>query len=326
MTLGEILDRTFQVYRSRFWVFVGIAALPALVMLGVELTETYWLRTHSPAHPSTGSAIFWNYVYWLGFAEISGFLILLVSPALVRVTSTTVLGDGISIRPALRFATARWRSYLWIAVLKSTAELAIPQILIVVLIIGEFVIAALAGGWKTPRVAGGFAAVLVVAFPVIAGAAVFLWIGPRVSLAIPVAAIEQIQGLKALQRSWTLTKGSRARILITWAMICLLSWLLMYSAGLAVRWIFIPIWHVRAFGLSVQSLYAPAVYVVWDITSALIHPILPIALTLFYYDQRIRHEGYDIERMMDAAGMIAPGTTNAGNRPTAAQEPEEVQP
>jgi hypothetical protein len=31
-----------------------------------------------------------------------------------------------------------------------------------------------------------------------------------------------------------------------------------------------------------------------------------IAVTLFYYDQRIRYEGYDIERMMDAAGLNAP--------------------
>jgi hypothetical protein len=38
----------------------------------------------------------------------------------------------------------------------------------------------------------------------------------------------------------------------------------------------------------------------WDCPGS---PILPIALTLFYYDQRIRHEGYDIERMMETAGM-----------------------
>jgi hypothetical protein len=34
-------------------------------------------------------------------------------------------------------------------------------------------------------------------------------------------------------------------------------------------------------------------------------PLFPIALTLIYYDQRIRKEGYDIERMMDAAGLNA---------------------
>ena len=47
-------------------------------------------------------------------------------------------------------------------------------------------------------------------------------------------------------------------------------------------------------------------------TSTLLGPIFPIALTLFYYDQRIRKEGYDIERMMDAAGLIAPAAPPAG--------------
>jgi hypothetical protein len=46
--------------------------------------------------------------------------------------------------------------------------------------------------------------------------------------------------------------------------------------------------------------------------SALIGPLYPIALTLFYYDQRIRREGYDIERMMDAAGLNSLATPPFG--------------
>jgi len=40
-----------------------------------------------------------------------------------------------------------------------------------------------------------------------------------------------------------------------------------------------------------------------QIVSIVIAAIYPIALTLFYYDQRIRREGYDIEQMMAAAGL-----------------------
>lgn len=36
-----------------------------------------------------------------------------------------------------------------------------------------------------------------------------------------------------------------------------------------------------------------------------------IAITLFYYDQRIRREGYDIERMMQSAGLNAPQNPSA---------------
>jgi hypothetical protein len=50
----------------------------------------------------------------------------------------------------------------------------------------------------------------------------------------------------------------------------------------------------------------------------------PIALTLFYYDQRIRHEGYDIERMMETAGMIATATPPLPDGPSASAITEEA--
>jgi hypothetical protein len=43
-----------------------------------------------------------------------------------------------------------------------------------------------------------------------------------------------------------------------------------------------------------------------ELISALVFtPLSAIVITLLYYDQRIRREGYDIERMMQQAGMVA---------------------
>jgi hypothetical protein len=41
-------------------------------------------------------------------------------------------------------------------------------------------------------------------------------------------------------------------------------------------------------------------------TNSFIGPMYATGLTLFYYDQRIRKEGFDIEWMMQAAGMTVP--------------------
>ena len=41
-------------------------------------------------------------------------------------------------------------------------------------------------------------------------------------------------------------------------------------------------------------------------TNTFLGPIYATGITLFYYDQRVRKEGYDIEWMMQAAGMTAP--------------------
>ena len=37
MTLGEVLDRSFKLYRSNFWLFAGIIALPFLVLLVINI-------------------------------------------------------------------------------------------------------------------------------------------------------------------------------------------------------------------------------------------------------------------------------------------------
>jgi hypothetical protein len=42
------------------------------------------------------------------------------------------------------------------------------------------------------------------------------------------------------------------------------------------------------------------------LTNSFVGPIYATGFTLFYYDQRVRKEGYDIERMMQAAGMSQP--------------------
>ena len=42
------------------------------------------------------------------------------------------------------------------------------------------------------------------------------------------------------------------------------------------------------------------------VTNTFIGPIYATGLTLFYYDQRVRKEGYDIEWMMEAAGLTPP--------------------
>ena len=48
--------------------------------------------------------------------------------------------------------------------------------------------------------------------------------------------------------------------------------------------------------------------VVTFLTTSFIGPMYATGLTLFYYDQRIRKEGFDIEWMMQAAGLTVPAT------------------
>jgi hypothetical protein len=44
-------------------------------------------------------------------------------------------------------------------------------------------------------------------------------------------------------------------------------------------------------------------------------PVFGIALVLFYYDQRIRQEGFDIEWMMQQVGLEAPAAQQSEGQP-----------
>jgi hypothetical protein len=72
-------------------------------------------------------------------------------------------------------------------------------------------------------------------------------------------------------------------------------------------------YHGHSFGVTAQHLYVETVYLLYAVVSAFVSPIYSIAITLIYYDQRIRQEGYDIERMMEAAGLVAPGPQPSGD-------------
>jgi len=308
-TLGEILDRTFQIYRAKFWIFVAIAAVPALAMLSIHIADTSWLNIRPPfSLRNRGSAAMWSFLHSLAFYHLSVFLSLLIYPAFAKLASGLILGEIGTVASSLRFSLARWRSYLWVAILKLSAQLLIPEILMVSLYVGLFYLAYATGQFKNPK---GTLLLLLFAIPIIAGSALVLWIGAALSLTVPACALERITGTRTLRRSWALTKDSRLRIMAAWLMIVITSLFLMVGLRLLLRlviWIFLG----HQFEWTSSRLYVESYYALYAAISTLILPIYPIAITLFYYDQRIRHEGYDIERMMEAAGLNAPVTTPAG--------------
>ena len=54
LTLGELLDRSFSLYRRHFWLFVGIMALPSLLGLAFGLLVA--LFNPQPGSPGSVAA------------------------------------------------------------------------------------------------------------------------------------------------------------------------------------------------------------------------------------------------------------------------------
>jgi len=307
LNLGEILDRTFQIYRERFLLFVGIAALPALAMMGANTAERIWLNDHSADERilifyMTFAGLIANAVLY----HLSEFFQYLVRPVFIRITSGIIGDEKSSIHSAIAALQERWRNLVVLNLAQLTIVLPLPALLFIGFAVGIRKIVDL---YRPGSTGFAFAALLVFLITGILAGYV-LWMESCLALAFPASVLEGTSWFSALKRSWRLTKGSRVRLMLTLFLTMLIGWglnLLFASSTYFFLRIFPHGWGRWHHFFLYHLLYSLSDAVV----STLISPVFPIAVTLFYYDQRIRLEGYDIERMMEEAGLNAPVTTPA---------------
>jgi len=119
----------------------------------------------------------------------------------------------------------------------------------------------------------------------------------RYSLAVPACTVEDLKARAAIKRSITLSKGSRGRIF----MLGLLTIIIQIGLAALTQGFFIlaGIKHKGMLPLWMSVLQQLLAF----LTNTFVGPIYATGFTLFYFDQRIRKEGFDIEHMMMTAGM-----------------------
>ncbi len=164
-----------------------------------------------------------------------------------------------------------------------------------------------------PQALGIFIVITVVFVLLVMAWIVFaILMGLRYSLAIPACVVEDIKARKAIRRSIELSKGSRGRIFLLGLLIVVV------QTGLVlVAQLFFIVAVVKSHGA--LPVWARVLQqLVAFLTNSFIGPMYATGLTLFYYDQRIRKEGFDIEWMMQAAGLTPPEPVV---EPPAAAEP-----
>jgi hypothetical protein len=252
-------------------------------------------------HDDQGTRIARSWLLAYGFYHISGFLGVLIQPAFVWATSRDLFGKSNSIMGSLRFVIARWRTYLWIAFLKMCVQLFLPETLAFGLLIGCIYLSLKVGIFKEPtEIAFSMLFIFAVTF------AAFFLIGIALAFAIPAAALEESYGWKSLRRSWKLTRGSRGRILAAWMMATACAVALEGVVALLAWWIATIIYTGRHYAGFNRQVYEVVVYSFYAVIASVVGPLYPIAITLLYYDQRSRKEGFDVELMMEAAGLAVP--------------------
>ena len=129
LSLGELLDRTFSLYRSRFWLFAGIAAVSSAVNLVanvIQLTVQHFARHNVSAVAVMMSAVTTLLVvlavYFLAYS--------VTQAATVHAMSEVYLGRETTIGRSLRATAGRWYVYAVIALWQWWSLVWVPLLLI----------------------------------------------------------------------------------------------------------------------------------------------------------------------------------------------------
>lgn len=307
LTLGEILDRTAELYRKNFLLLAGISSVYAGLLLVLGLIQVGAQRGLSATRMSTGviaAALIGIVVSALISLVCGGVAV----AANTRAVAWLELGEPASIAAAYRAILPRTGRYVWLLTIIYFLAW-FPCVLIYAgygLLVFHYVRFSGAGSSHAAPAIDQSTALMLVG----ASAAFFLLLivfgtygiimTLRYSLAVPACAVENLTARAAIKRSISLSKGSRGRIF----MLGLLTVIIQIGLAALTQGFFviagmkskgmIPLWMSIT-----QQLLA-------FLTNTFVGPIYATGFTLFYFDQRVRKEGFDIEHMMQVAGMEPP--------------------
>jgi hypothetical protein len=321
--LGEILDRTANLYRSRFLVFFGLGSIPSAVVLGFGGSMVLlfaWATTAGPgAMPTVAVGVLClgaiGLPLMLGATALSG-------AALCHAASALMMGESITISMALKAVWRRGWHYLGLYVLQLLIIFGAPLLLWTLVLTGIGVSALAAPGGASAGLVPALAMLFMLPALVVYG----LWMLLRLCLAFPIAVVENAAIGVALNRAAALSLGTRWRMLALFLLGAALGWVvsLVIMVPLTIAIALLPVLNSPQHGQLAGTVVVIVFYGASFAVQALTMPVYAIALVLFYYDQRVRKEAFDIEFLMARAGMVIEPSAPAEGVPWMAPVPRDA--
>ncbi len=272
LSLGEILDRTFTLYRRHFLLFLGITAFPHLLILALNLTQTLYMKmpmlpTKPPVEQFQGGMHTGLFAFGI-IGGIIGLIVYLVAylfsqGGTIFAVSELYLGRTTTISACLRRMWGQLGNLFGVTLLNGLA---------------------------------------------IAGAALFLiipgiYVACRLMICVPAALLEDLGARESLGRSYRLTQDYAGRAFV----IGLLYFVIFYSASALLMMPFSVGFFIAIsnHNLGMMRLWSALMNTGSTIVQILVSPILLIATSVFYFDLRVRKEAFDLQLMMNPEGAVS---------------------
>jgi hypothetical protein len=298
---GDLIDRAVRLYRRHFTTLIRIAAPPVVVSAAGSVLVTISWRELQATGSETSLVLYVliliaGLLLWFG----GGVLNVIVMGGATRNLVTHLLWDEpVSARTTYANARARFWGLL-------LATIIVGVIMFITLIVVFYfwmlaLSAVILGAFLLPlppwgsMIVGGIAS-----FVVTMGALwlLFLIVG-RFAYVPQVMLVEGKGVFEAIGRSVTLASGNVKRLMamVLFSVFATYSALMILIVPLVV---YGRLNGINVFQLSSESWpawYAISYQVLAQLSSILLTPVWMLGLSLLYVDERVRHEGYDIELM-----------------------------
>jgi|HubBroStandDraft_1064217.scaffolds.fasta_scaffold67712_1 hypothetical protein len=274
LSLGEILDRTFTLFRSYFVLFVGISAIPRVLLLVLNLAQVFVLipmgvglggatpKTPAPTAGVVGGLVAYGILAILALV-VGIVVVLLTQGATIVAVSELYLGRSITIADSFRRVRGELGTLLGVVILNGLAILA------------------------------GFI------FLIIPG----IYIMCRLLVCVPAALSENLGPTESLERSFSLTKDNAGRAFV----ILLLYGALSIGAGILFAAPFETGVFLSKSSPGMMLFWLAMTQVGAFAAGVLVTPVLTIASAVFYYDLRVRKEAFDLQLLMSPQGIVPAG-------------------
>jgi hypothetical protein len=322
MSIGDMFDAAFRLYRKHFVTFIGIAALLQVPMTILQLLLQFqfgsqalqnWMRFATrPPRVLPGQNIFdifplGDMATFIGISLALGavqFLLVrnLITGALANAVARSYRGEPVSILGAYNLGLRRF-----LALVGASLATFVIGMLFVALIFGctfgsTF---ALLSNLGTRSAASGLLTGLLVVVLILGVFALLLvailYLYARLLLTTQAIVLEDQGPLGGIGRSWQLVGGAFWRTLAIAVLMYILAYLI---AGIPSTITSLALTFLSGNALDSLMRNQVIVAVVAQIGQILVLPLELVIFTLLYYDLRIRKEGYDLELMAQQATTL----------------------
>jgi hypothetical protein len=285
LTTGELLDRTFQLYRSHFSLFAGLAVLPAAINV-VTQSVRLWYSAHQSVHVHQGYDLYRVQGITGSLAVVAAVISLvlygIVQAATTWAVSSVYLGETASLKTAFAKAREHWFRYTAIVLRQIWAGFWLP----ILLSVAALTLAVARRKSVGANMVAGF-----IIFAAFFSLIYAVWAYIRVSLAVPAAVMESLGVRASIKRSKRLLVNRKVRVLLLFVFL--------FALYLVIGAIQAPLAIIALRSRGAQAFVTHAISLaIAFVTGTFVGPIGAIAICLFYIDERIRREGFDIEWMM----------------------------